>query len=142
MALVLSAPTNPGQASWTDVTALGVPQTSVFSVTIAPADTIQQLWFAPFDLTVTGIKLYAATAPSSPGGTYLFTAGVGATNLLSPASFSLETLVSATLTSMTLSAVAGALNRSTGDVFTFSFASNNADLEGAGLYMQLIYMAR
>lgn len=107
-------------------------------VSISPGNTIIYRYFAPYDLVVVGIKVYALTAPVAATGTYLFSAAGNAVNLLSAANYDLELLVSDTLTSIPL-AVIGNRYLSTGQKFEFTFASDSGDLTGAGLYLQLLY---
>jgi hypothetical protein len=110
-------------------------------VAIAPNDTSIIKWFAPQDLTITAIKVYGQTIPLSTAGTYTLAADGAGNNLISAATFDLETLSAATLTTMTLTATTADLDLTAGDVFTFSFVSDNADLTATGLYIQVIYEA-
>ncbi len=111
-------------------------------VDIDPADTIHLMWFPAAPITVTAINLYAVTSPNSAGGTYLFSITGAGNNLISAATFDIESLVNVTLTPMTLTLTVADLDLAAGATVDFSFASNNADLTGAGLYAQICFRTR
>jgi len=104
-----------------------------------PANTLTLYWIVPTDITITGIKLRAQTQPSSASGTYLFGAKGAGNNLLSTASFDLETLSAAAVTDMTLTTTSADLELEANDLVTFDFVSNNADLQQGGLIAEVIY---
>ncbi len=110
-------------------------------VTISGGNTIHHYFFAPYDLTLLSVKAYSYTAPTT-SGTYTFAATGAGNNLLSASTYNLESLVSQTLTPITLTATGANLNMSSGDIFDFTFASDNIDLAGAGLYLQIFYINR
>lgn len=128
---------------------LGLSVTEIWDTEIntstlaAPGNTFILKWPAPYDLTITGIKVYYETAGVSAGGSYQFSAlGAGNALLASPP-YNLESITPATLTSMGLTFSSSNLDLSAGDLVTFTIASNNVDLTGqAGGYAQLLYKAR
>lgn len=138
--LTLGAPYFRGPSSATPV-AVASGSEHFESVTISPGGTVNTYWFAPAPITIVAIKLYAATAPTT-AGTYAFTATGAGNNLLGAASFDLTSLPSDALTSAPLTGTAVDLNLATGAKVAFSFASNNGDLTGAGLCLQVLYTLR
>lgn len=114
------------------------------NIAIAPDSIIDEFWFSPTALTITAIKLYSATAPSSAAGSYIFQAigtppSESPRNLLSTSNFNLETLSSGTLTSMSLTSTTSNLVFPAGSLILLRFSSNNSDLTGDNLLVQVIY---
>jgi hypothetical protein len=96
------------------------------------------LHWAPYDLTCSAVKVYAHVQPTT-SGTYTLSVDANGNNLLSSASFSMTTLVSETLTSLTLTSTASHKNLTAGNRVKFTFDANNSDLAGSGIYVQLLY---
>ena len=109
-------------------------------VSVSPGNTLYLKFFAPQSIAVKNIKLYSETSLGSAAGTYLFTA-TGDGNSLIASTYDLETLTATTLTDVTLSTTTADLSMSAGDVVNFTFTSNNADLTGSGLYLQMLWEA-
>jgi hypothetical protein len=109
-------------------------------VSVSPGNTLYLKFFSPESIAVKNIKLYSETSLGSAAGTYLFTA-TGDGNSLIASTYDLETLAATTLTDVTLSTTTADLSMSAGDVVNFTFTSNNADLTGSGLYLQMLWEA-
>ena len=109
-------------------------------VSVSPGNTLYLKFFSPESIAVKNIKLYSETSLGSAAGTYLFTA-TGDGNSLIASTYDLETLAATTLTDVTLSTTTADLSMSAGDVVNFTFTSNNADLTGSGLYLQMLWGA-
>jgi hypothetical protein len=114
-----------------------------FEVTIFPANTINTLWFAPYNCEVVAVKVYGQTTPTTAGVYTLAVEDIdGSNNLLNAATFDLTSLTAATLTSLTLTGTAANLLLSTGTRVRFQFVSDNGDLVASGLYAQIIYRSQ
>ena len=109
-------------------------------VVIQASGTIDSFIWSPIDLKITSIQLASITAPASVAGTYVFTADGAGNNLLAAANFDLESLTSDTLETVPLTATAADLLLSAGDKLSFAFTSDNADLTGAGMHLQIEYV--
>lgn len=100
----------------------------------AAGNTINQYFFAPYKIEITRVMLYAATAPTTAGNyTFVFEADDG-TDVV--ASFDLTTLTSGNLQQAPLT---DNIEWEANSVLRAVFASDNADLDGAGMYWQLRY---
>lgn len=120
--------------------ALGAVEFSeTLSVPVTPNVTTTLLWFAPVGLTVVALYLWATTAPASAAGDYTFAATGAGNNLLSAATFDLETLVSGVRSSPGLTATTANLTLAAAAKVQFDFVSNNVDLTGANLFVQVVY---
>ncbi len=97
---------------------------------------------APWNITVTAIRLWSKAVATSAAGTYLLTVTGNGNNLLSAASYSLEGLVSVTLTAMTLTATAANLNIDAGKTIVLTATSNNVDLSSGDLVASVEYTLR
>jgi len=95
----------------------------------------------PRDITISAIRLYALTAPTTVG-TYTFAAEGDGNNLLNAATFDLTSLVNDTLTAMTLTLTTADLNIDANDLVRFTFASNNPDLAGSGILLLVDWYGR
>lgn len=114
-------------------------------VTIAPNSTIDIRFNIPVAAVITAIGVIADdTQPSSAAGTYELTAvkdpaGTN-TNLLNSATYDLNgTLTAGVLANPTLTTTAADLEVAANTTLQISFASDNADLVGAGLRCMVVY---
>jgi hypothetical protein len=110
--------------------------------TVRPNHTVDTLFFAPYDLTVVGAKVYCATGASTAGVYTLAIEDIdNANNLLAAATFDLTppSLPVATLTTLTLTGTVADLDLPEGTRVRCRFVSDNGDLLAAGMYLQLIY---
>ena len=117
------------------------PDDDQFEVTVFPNNTANHLFFPPYDCTVTAIKVYGQTTPTT-AGTYLMSVKNldSAANLLSLAAFDLTGLPPASLTDAGLTLFPANLQVPEGTPVRFQFISDNADLVASGLYAQIIYI--
>ena len=118
-----------------DVEGFGSP------VAVSPGNTVDNLFFAPKNLRIVGIKVYAETIPTT-AGTFTLTVDADGSNILATTPFILTTLSAATLTSLPLTATESLLLRSTGSKIRFIFSSDNGDLVATGVYVQALYRSR
>jgi len=129
----------PSYALWAYST--GLPPsggTTQKDIPVSPSNTVVDRWWAPFALTVTGIAVYMFT-PGVTAGTYTAAFAGAGNNLLAAATFDLTSLVAGTLTALPLTGVSADLALAADALVTGTFASNNGDLTGAGLYWRLLY---
>ena len=89
------------------------------------------------------INLWADVAPASAAGTYTMAAADDSgNNLLSAATFDLETLLSDTQTTVTLTATTADLQLTAAEWAVFTFTSNNADLTLTDLNLTVLFAAQ
>jgi hypothetical protein len=113
-------------------------------IAILPAGTVVVNWVAPFDLQLTGGVVTATVAPTT-AGTYTLAIQdeTGAANLLGAATANLDATITAnTALALTLTATAADRSLAQNDVVSFTVVSDNGDLVGEGLIVQLRYDAR
>lgn len=137
--------TSVNGGAWTNIGGGGsVPDDDhQFEVTVFPANTINSLWFAPYDCEVVGIRVYGQTSPSTAGVYTLAVEDIDASNnLLSAATFDITSLTAATLTPVPLTGTGADLLLPAGTRVRFQFVSDNGDLVAAGLYAQIIYRSQ
>lgn len=131
-------------AAWT----IGTEQADAYShaerfqSAITANDTEVLTWIAPTDCRVLSIKVFAQTAPASAGGVYTLAVAGGGNNLLSTASFNLETLVGGTVSEMTLTTTSANLTLDENDLLALSLVSDNADLTGDTLVIMVEWAHR
>lgn len=137
MAVTLRATSSTsGDAAWVPLSGVGVLSYQS-AIPISAGNTVNDRFFPPSSMTVTGIWVYAATAPASAAGTYTLAVtneDNASASLLVAATFNLETLVSDTYTQLDLTATTANLLLDAHDQILASFVSDNGDLTGAGLY--------
>jgi hypothetical protein len=114
-----------------------------FEMAVNPGNTVSTLFFAPYNLTVVGVKVYGQVKPVTAG---VYTLAVedldGAVTLLSAATFDMTSLTAATLTTMALTATPANLDLAAGTRVRCQLVSDNADLVTEGVYLQLIYRSQ
>jgi len=114
-----------------------------FEATVFPGNTINSLWFAPYDCEVVGVRVYGQTSPTTAGVYTLAVEDLDASNnILSVATFDLTSLTAATLTTVALTGTGADLLLSAGTRVRFQFVSDNGDLVATGLYTQIIYRSQ
>lgn len=112
-------------------------------VTVFPGNDVEPLFWAPYDLIVTGIKVNAETTPVTAGVyTFAVVDDDASNNLLAAATADLTALAPATLTSLALTATTANLSLAKGTRIKFSFVSDNFDLAATGVYFQLLYRSQ
>ena len=110
------------------------------SVNIVPGGTFNLLFFAPAAITITDVKIYTDTAPTTAGVYTLEVEDIdGSNNLLSVATYDMTTTSSATLTGLGLTGTTADLSLAEGTRVRCQFVSDNGDLTGSGHYIQIIY---
>lgn len=107
------------------------------SAVVANGTVIERFW-APTGMTLVAVTAYLHQAAVT-AGTYTLAVANGATTLLAGATADLTTLVAATPTSIPLTATTANLNLAANTVVTLTITSNNADLTGSGLVIQILY---
>ena len=128
-------------------TAISAPDDHQFEMAVSPGNTIETYFFAPYDLTLVEINAYCESGALSALGGYLLSVEDSdlANNLLSAATFDMETtgsLPAATLTSVPLTGTVADLDMAKGTRVKTTLASNNADLVASGVYLQLIFRSQ
>ena len=117
------------------------PDDHQLEVTVFPANTINTLFFPPYDCTVTDIKVYGEVTPTTAGVYTLAVEEVSSSNnLLGAATFDLTGLPPTTLVSAALTGIPANLQLTEGSPVQLQFVSDNADLVASGLYAQIIYI--
>ena len=111
---------------------------------VSPGNTVNAYFFAPYALTVVGVKVYSHSGALSAAGVYTLAVEDidNSNNLLSAATFDMETsgsLPAATLTTVPLTATTADLDLAAGTRVRIQLLSDNADLVADGVYFQLIY---
>ena len=110
---------------------------------IAPNQTSTHFFFAPSDITIIGVKVYADATPTTAGTYTLAVADADlANNLLTAATEDMTALVAATLTTLTLTGTAANLDVVEGTKISFTLVSDNADLVATSVYAQLLFRRR
>lgn len=142
MAVILQATSaTSGDAAWVDSSGYAA-RIERQEIAILAGGTVNFYFWAPYNMTITRIDVVAITAPVSAAGTYLFTIAGAGNNLLAASNFDLESLVSGTLTSLTLTGTTANLNIDAGGLVQANFVSNNVDLTGEGMHIILYYSSR
>jgi len=116
-----------------------------FEVTVFPNNTINTLFFAPYNCTIVGINAYCESGATTAGVYTLADEDIDATNnLLSAATFDMTTpnLPAATVTPVTLTGTTANLDLAAGTRVRFQLASDNADLVASGVYLQIIFRSQ
>ena len=148
MPYVLEKKSIPGSARW--VQSLQGSGSSDFyqtSIAVSPGNTVNELFFAPYNMTLQEISVYCHSGATSVEGTYfLFVSDETASNnlLLDLNGFDLEVpnLPAATLKQIVLTDTAAHLSMPKGSVIRVRVVSNNPDLTAEGLYIQFIFSAQ
>tara|TARA_B100001094_G_C18195952_1_gene810984 strand:+ start:7444 stop:7872 length:429 start_codon:yes stop_codon:yes gene_type:complete len=142
MSYILEKKSAPGAARW-------VQRSDFYSLSfpVSPTNTINEYFFAPYDLTLKEVNAYCHSGAASAAGTYLLFVSdeTASNNLLSaPGGFDLEapSLPAATLTAVGLTGTTANLSMPKGSVIKIQAASDNADLVAEGVYVQLIFGAQ
>jgi hypothetical protein len=117
------------------------------SMVVSPGNTVNELFFAPYALTLVGARAYCESGATSAGG--LYTLAVEdidlANNLLAAATFNMETpgaggsLLPATLTTVPLTGTTANLDLAPGTRVRIRLVSDNADLVATGVRVQLLF---
>jgi hypothetical protein len=114
-----------------------------FEMSVSPANTVNTLWFAPYNCEIVQIRAYAQTSPTTAGVYTLAVEDIDNTNnLLSAATFDMTGLVSATITDLTLTGTPANLLLNKGTRVRLQLVSDNGDLVAAGVYLQIIYRSQ
>ena len=112
-----------------------------FGMTVAGDSNVSEYLVVPSDGKLLSVTAFAASAPASALGSYFLTIikdpNGDATPLLAGAGLNLESLVDFVPSSATLTATTDDLSLSEGDVVQVLCTSDNADLTGSGLHIQL-----
>lgn len=114
-----------------------------WEMTIFPNNVINTYWFAPYNCTVVGVKVYGHTSPTTSG---VYTLAVedltGANNLLAAATFDMTSLAAATLTSLSLTGTTANLDLPEGTRVRFQLVSDNGDLVASGIFVQILFRSQ
>ena len=114
-----------------------------FEMTVFPNNTINTLFFAPYNLQLVEVLVYGQTTPTTAGVYTLAVEDIdNSNNLLGAATFDMTSLAAATLTTLTLTGTAGDLLLAKGTRIRLQLVSDNADLVASGVYAQLIYRSQ
>ncbi len=117
------------------------PETTRVPITVAANETLEEVIWFPIPTLIVGVKAFISEAATSAAGTYLLTFLAGATNLLNPVSFNLESLVPNTITTVPMVTAEATRTIAANTEVTLRVISNNADLVGDGLVIQLQHRA-
>jgi hypothetical protein len=148
MPYILEKDSAIGTAKWVQASQNSAPSDFYsISMAVSPSNTVNEYFFAPYNMTLQEVNVYCHSGAASAAGTYLLFVSdeTASNNLLSVQNgFDLETpnLPAATLTSVSLTGVSADLNIAKGNVIRLQVESNNADLVAEGLYIQLIFGAQ
>jgi hypothetical protein len=113
------------------------------SIAVSPSNTVNEYFFAPYALTIVGVRAYCHSGVTTAGAYTLAVEDIdGSNNLLSAATFDLTALVAATLTTVGLTATGADLDLVAGTRVRCQFISDNADLVAEGVYFQLLFRAQ
>jgi hypothetical protein len=123
---------------------------SQWEMAVSPSNNVEAIFFAPYNLTVVGIKVYCATGAVTAGTYTLAVADVSGApvNLLATPTFDMKTpggggsLPPATLTSVPLTGIVANLDLPTQTPVRFTLSSSLGDLLAAGVYVQIIYRSQ
>jgi len=126
----------------TNVAAAGAFLNDVWQseVEISGGDTLKLYFFPRQPIQLSEVFLWAFDAPASAAGTYtLAVADDSGNNILSAATFDLETMSDQTIATPTLTGTTADLQLTAAEWVVFTFTSNNADLTGEGLRVGVKY---
>lgn len=116
-----------------------------FEMTVSPANTINTYWFAPYNVEIAQINVYSHTGMTTSGVYTLSVTDIdNSNNILATATFDMTTatLPAATLTPLTLNGTLTNLLLLKGTRVRFQLVSDNGDLTGSGVYVQIIYRSQ
>lgn len=117
-----------------------VPDDQTIPLAVSPSNIVEHLYFAPYALTLVGIKIYAETTPTTAGVYTLAVEDADASNnLLAAATEDMTGLSAATLTTLTLTATTANLDLPVGTRIKVTLVSDNGDLVATGLYIQFLF---
>lgn len=115
------------------------------SIAVSPGNTVNEYYFAPYTMTLVGVNAYCHSGASSAAGVYTLAVEANGNNLLSAATFDMETtgsLPAATLTAVPLTGTTANLDLNQGVRISIQLVSDNADLVAEGVYIQLLFKAQ
>lgn len=114
-----------------------------FEMAVSPGNTVSTNIFAPYNMTLVAAKAYVETQPTT-AGTYTLAIqdADSANNLLSTATVDMTSFLSGTFNTLTLTGTTANLDMSLGTRIQVTLDSDNADLTGSGVYIQLIYRSQ
>jgi hypothetical protein len=128
-------------ATWTDdAVAFANEHAEKLDLGVTANDTADFYFVPGRDVTLKALKLFTVGVPLSALGTItLAVSKNGSDNVLSTATFDLESLVTLTETDLTLTGTAANLDLDEGDYLRFRVVSNNADATAtSGLQVRII----
>lgn len=115
-----------------------VCQTLRLPLAVLANTTIEENGWASCAMTVESVQVMAVTAPTT-AGSYILELSAGGHNLLAAPNFDLTSLVSGVVSTLALTATTANLDLSPLDPIVLRLTSDNADLTGAGLSVQVLY---
>ena len=131
----------PEYMGGTGVTSIAPMRHIPFRVPVAgiPNDTVIEYGAVPVGAVLTGVRAFSAV-PNTQGTYTLAVADAVGTNLLSAATFDMNTLVAFTWTDIPLTATANDLVFDAWEGFKVTLTSNNASFDGEGIYIMLDFL--
>lgn len=116
-----------------------------FEMLASPGNTINTFWWAPYNATIVEINVFSRTGMTTAG---VYTLEVfdetNSNNLLSTATVDMTTatLPVNTLTALTLTGTTADLDVAKGTQVLLQLVSDNVDLTGGGVFVQIIYRSQ